>query len=88
MWSGGAPGRTPAPVRLDPGRPGRTGFEEREERALQLRLGRDAHDPRPLDDAHLAVLLGHDDRHGVRVLGDPERRPVAGAVALGEASSR
>ena len=47
-----------------------------------------ADDPRPLDDAHLAALLGHDDRDGVRVLGDPEGGPMAGPEPLGQRSSR
>ena len=43
-----------------------------------------AHDPGPLDDAHLAALLGHHDRDRVGVLGDAERGAMARAEPLGE----
>src|SRR5664280_1375851 len=77
---------TPGPRREPPaeGSPcGTLGQHEREDRADQLRLVEVAPDPGPLDDARLAGLLGDDHDHRVGLLRDPERRPVAGAEALG-----
>ena len=41
-----------------------------------------ADDPRPLDEADLAVLLGHHDHDRVGLLGDPEGGPMARPEAL------
>ena len=49
----------------------------------QAGLGQVAHDPGALDEADLAVLLGHDDDDRVGLLGDPEGRPMARPEALG-----
>ena len=47
------------------------------------RLVQVAHDPRPLDQADLAVLLGDDDDDRVGLLGDAEGGPVARPEPLG-----
>ena len=64
------------------GRRAATGIQQRADGAGQLRLVEIAHDPRPLHEADLAVLLGDDDHDRVRLLGDPQRGPVAGPEAF------
>ena len=65
---GDAAGERPATIdgpKQGPDRPGQLGFVEV------------AHDPRPLDETHLAVLLGDDDHQGIALLGDPEGSAMA-----------
>ena len=57
--------------------------EQADDRPGQLRLVQVADDPGPLDEADLAVLLGHDDDHGVGLLGDAEGGAMAGPEPLG-----
>src|SRR5439155_13421709 len=52
--------------------------EEGADRPGELRLAQVPHDPGPLDETDLAVLLRHDDDGRIRLLRDPESRPVAG----------
>ena len=59
-----------------------SGRSSERQRPRQLRLVEVAPDPGPLDEADLAGLLGDDDHDRVGLLGDPERGPVAGPVAL------
>ena len=58
-------------------------IEEALDRPGQTRLGQVAHDPGPLDQADLAVLLGDHDDHRIGLLGDPEGRAVARPEPLG-----
>ena len=57
--------------------------EQRPDRPGQLRLVQVAHDASPFHQADLGVLLGDDDDHGVRLLGDPERRSMTRTESLG-----
>jgi hypothetical protein len=49
----------------------------------QPRLVEVAYDPRPFDEADLAVLLGHDHDHRVGLLGDAQGGPMARPEPLG-----
>ena len=57
--------------------------EQAAERPGELALVEVAHDARALDEADLAVLLGHDDDDGIGLLGDAEGGAMARPEALG-----